>query len=190
VSIRQFLYRFRTVTPIPGAVILLALADPSPTTLAAGFSLVVLGGALRFWGAAHVGGVVKRIDSVETRKLVTRGPYAWVRNPMYIGNFIETTGILIMAWAWMPWMEIVLWVFFMLQFGLIVDLEEDHLRAAFGEAYLNYETHVNRWLPRLLPWKGGRKSKADWRWAVATDYPTGIILGVLIVSIYLRWKLF
>ena len=187
-SIRRFLYRYRSVTPIPGAAVLLVLAKPSPSTLTTGLGLVLLGGVLRFWGAAHVGGVVKRIDSVETRKLVTHGPYAWVRNPMYIGNFIETTGILIMAWAWMPWMEIVLCVFFALQFGLIVDLEEDHLRESFGELYLDYETHVNRWLPRIVPWKGGEKSKADWRWAMATDYPTGIILGALVALIFLRWK--
>lgn len=81
------------------------------------------------------------------REFVAVGPYAYVRNPMYIGGFILLVGfglyhlsvsILILA--------VILIVVFHF-FVLIV--EEPTLERLFGKSYLDYKKKINRWLPKL-----------------------------------------
>ena len=80
-------------------------------------------------------------------EFVAAGPYAYVRNPMYIGGFILLVGfglyhlslsILILA--------VILLVVFHF-FVLIV--EEPNLERLFGKSYLDYKKKINRWLPKL-----------------------------------------
>ncbi len=81
------------------------------------------------------------------RKFVAAGPYAFVRNPMYIGGFILLVGfglyhtslsILIFAV-----LLIVVFHFFVLM------VEEPNLERLFGKSYLDYKNKINRWLPTL-----------------------------------------
>jgi protein-S-isoprenylcysteine O-methyltransferase Ste14 len=79
-------------------------------------------------------------------KFVSRGPYRYVRNPMYIGGFCALLGlalfwrspaVILLAPAW--------WLLFAI-FVLVV--EEPMLRNKFGADYLAYCRTVPRWLPR------------------------------------------
>ena len=83
------------------------------------------------------------------RKFVAKGPYRYVRNPMYIGGFTALVGlglywrspsVLILAVAW--------WMLFAL---FVLAVEEPMLRSKFGEEYHTYCRTVPRWLPRLRP---------------------------------------
>lgn len=81
------------------------------------------------------------------RKLVVRGPYRWVRNPMYVGAAVALAG------AAMFYRSLALWAFvagFLIVTHLFVLLyEEPHLRRVFGPEYETYCHDVHRWLPRL-----------------------------------------
>ena len=59
--------------------------------------------------------------------LITDGPFALVRNPLYIGNFFLSFGVLIMSWAFMPWMIFIFIALFSMQYSAIVSLEENYL---------------------------------------------------------------
>lgn len=85
------------------------------------------------------------------QKLVIRGPYRHVRNPMITGVLfmLLAEAMLFQSWPLTLWMGI----FFMgnaIYFPLV---EEKGLEKRFGEDYRIYKTHVPRWFPRLRPWR-------------------------------------
>ena len=90
--------------------------------------------------------------------LVTSGPFAHVRNPLYLGNMIMYVGIGIMSMALFPWLPLVALVWFALQYYLIVTREEEYLAERFGEAYAEYRAAVRRFLPRLTPYRSSAPS--------------------------------
>ncbi|MEJ2099346.1 MAG: isoprenylcysteine carboxylmethyltransferase family protein [Desulfobacterales bacterium] len=84
------------------------------------------------------------------KKLVIRGPYRHVRNPMITGAVLMllAEAMLFQSWPISLWMVI----FFMgnsIYFPLI---EEKGLEKRFGDSYRKYKAHVPRWIPRLRPW--------------------------------------
>ncbi len=84
-------------------------------------------------------------------KLVVRGPYRYVRNPMITGVMLMllAEAMLFQSWPIAVWMM----VFFIgnaIYFPLI---EERGLEKRFGDDYREYTAHVPRWIPRLRAWK-------------------------------------
>jgi hypothetical protein len=84
--------------------------------------------------------------------LITSGPFAYVRNPLYVGNMTMYAGIGVMALALHPWLLIIACAWFYMQYTMIVTREEEYLAGQFGEAYAEYRRHVNRFVPRLTPY--------------------------------------
>ena len=85
------------------------------------------------------------------KKLVIRGPYRYVRNPMITGALfmLSTEAILFHSWPIAIWMMI-----FFVGNALYFPLsEEKGLEMRFGDDYLAYKANVPRWIPRLRPWK-------------------------------------
>lgn len=80
------------------------------------------------------------------RKFTRRGPYKWVRNPMYLGLFAIVAGEGVFLRSWHIG---VYWVFLVCSLHLLVLLyEESALRFRFGAIYEDYKRDVPRWLPR------------------------------------------
>jgi protein-S-isoprenylcysteine O-methyltransferase Ste14 len=92
--------------------------------------------------------------------LAANGPYAMVRNPMYLGRYFLLLGMLMLPGnAWMPWVFTVVYYFYMVN---RVRREEALLAPTFGDAYARYCAAVPRFLPRLTPHPGGRIAYFDW----------------------------
>ncbi|UCD65666.1 MAG: isoprenylcysteine carboxylmethyltransferase family protein [Deltaproteobacteria bacterium] len=85
------------------------------------------------------------------QKLVIRGPYRFVRNPMITGvlSMLLAETLLLKSWPIFLW----LLVFFLLNSVYFPLVEERSLEKRFGADYLEYKKHVPRWIPRLTPWK-------------------------------------
>lgn len=85
-----------------------------------------------------------------TRRLVVRGVYRYVRNPMISG----VSSILLGEAAFLGSQPLLTWflVFFAINAVYIPVLEERSLRQRFGDDYLLYKRNVPRWIPRLTPW--------------------------------------
>jgi protein-S-isoprenylcysteine O-methyltransferase Ste14 len=119
------------------AAAFLWLSRPSWISLAAGLPVAALGLALRAWAAGHL---------EKNLALTGSGPYAHVRNPLYIGTLTVATGFAIAARRWE------LAVLFALAFALIylpvVELEEQHLSKLFPD-YDAYAREVPKLVPRL-----------------------------------------
>ena len=148
-KVGEFLFSIRSYTPIPLLLVVLILSQTSRLSFLIGFPLVILGEALRLWGVSYAGEYTRARD-VNIPQLVTEGPFAYLRHPLYVGNFFLVMGFCLIGWAWMPWMLLVAFVLFWVQYSFIILLEEAHLTETFGEEYIQYKAAV----PMLLPFKG------------------------------------
>lgn len=84
------------------------------------------------------------------KKLVIRGPYRHVRNPMLSG-VLFTLGaetVLFQSWYLLSWMI----VFFVIGTVYLARVEEPELEQRFGEEFRTYRKDVRRWIPRWRPW--------------------------------------
>jgi protein-S-isoprenylcysteine O-methyltransferase Ste14 len=80
-------------------------------------------------------------------RLVTSGPYAWCRNPMYLGHIIFLIGL---ALTFQSRLAALITAATIAWFQVRVRRDERRLRDRFGRAYADYCVRVRRWVPRLL----------------------------------------
>ncbi len=85
------------------------------------------------------------------RHLVVRGPYRWVRNPMYVGMWTFLIGEALALPAIRREMFVIIGAAWVLATTFILFYEEPMLRRLFGADYAEYCSNVRRWLPRLTP---------------------------------------
>jgi protein-S-isoprenylcysteine O-methyltransferase Ste14 len=83
------------------------------------------------------------------RRLVMRGPYAFIRNPMYLGAGATLAGATLYYES--PSLLAYTAAFLVAAHLFIIAYEEPTLRSKFGEEYVSYCRRVRRWVPRLLP---------------------------------------
>ncbi|MDZ7337634.1 MAG: isoprenylcysteine carboxylmethyltransferase family protein [candidate division KSB1 bacterium] len=188
-NIGKLFFKYRSFTPVPLLIAALILAKPSLTTFLVGLAVALVGEAIRLWGVLYAGSATRTTGRVGADRLVTDGPYAYVRNPLYVGNFLLSLGILLMAWPWMPWMLLVLVGLFALQYGSIVREEEHFLRAKFGAEYDEYCRHVRRWLPSLRGFSNTEPSHPVLRKALRSERNSLRALLIVTLLILGRWVL-
>lgn len=85
--------------------------------------------------------------SVPPERLVTGGPYRWLRNPMYAGHLIFFAGL---ALALGSWVGAAVLAVHAVWFDRRVKEDEARLAALFGEPYREYCRRVKRWIPGVL----------------------------------------
>ena len=143
-----WLFRHRTALPLPVAVALLTLrigeATPSAALTAAGVAITVAGELLRMWGVQHIG-AISRTRSDRLGPLVSSGPFAYLRNPLYVGNIALWVGFAVTAR--LLWLAPAIAVMLGLEYHAIVRWEEQLLESRLGDAYRTYAARVPRWLP-------------------------------------------
>jgi protein-S-isoprenylcysteine O-methyltransferase Ste14 len=162
---------------VPGGFILVAafvwLSAPSPESLAAGLPVSVFGLALRAWAAGHL---------EKNTTLADGGPYAYVRNPLYIGTLLTAAGLVIASRRWE--LGVLFAVVFLLIYLPVVELEEQHLRKLFPE----YESYAQR-VPKLFPRFSGYSSNRVFRRSIyMKNQEFQALLGFLAGAAVLIWK--
>jgi protein-S-isoprenylcysteine O-methyltransferase Ste14 len=153
----NLLFKYRSYTPIPLALYILYNSYPEIQNMLIGFILIAIGESLRMWAVRYAGGVT-RTTKVGAPSLCTSGPYGYTRNPLYIGNMIIYSGVVFVAGSLnILSMLIITWVFFIIQYYLIINLEQNTLIDIFGKEYKNYMNNVPILFPRLSSWKNKDK---------------------------------
>jgi protein-S-isoprenylcysteine O-methyltransferase Ste14 len=183
---REWCFKNRgTLLALP-AISLAVLGKPSRAGIALGVPLALAGEAVRCWAVGY-SGVTTRGDTVTAPQLVTAGPYAYVRNPLYVGNFITAAGFALAftgANSTAARAALIAGSLGMMLrvYAVIVPHEEAFLRATFGAAYDEYVVRVPRVFPALEPAAGESGSydpsvigKAESR----TFITLGAMLGIL-----------
>ena len=186
-DIRDFFFRNRGYIPIPLAIIILTFASLKIELLPIGVILVVTGELLRLNGVRYAGGETRTLK-VGASVLCSSGPFAYLRNPLYLGNVIIYAGMVLIAGGEFVWILLpVTLTFFFLEYGLIISLEEETLRQKFNKEYGEYLSMVPRLIPRVTPWKGGSETvPMTIEKTLLTEKRTLQIIGGFILLLILR----
>jgi protein-S-isoprenylcysteine O-methyltransferase Ste14 len=112
-------------------------AKPNMLTLAIGGGIALLGLALRAWAAGHIR---------KNAELATSGPYAYTRNPLYLGSFLLGVGFTIASGQ--PLLAVPFAALFLGIYFPVMRVEAADLARLFGEDYRNYAKGVPLFLPR------------------------------------------
>jgi len=180
--IGALLFRNRSWLPVP--FLLVALLAPGHATAAnwlVGAVLVVIGEWIRLAGVAAAGTVTRR-RSRDVQRLVTYGIFRWVRNPLYVGNFLIWMGFVVISGV--LWFLPVAIVLFAVEYTLIVAYEEGVLESIFGAEYLVYKETTPRWIlrPRQSPAKGPHDWGQAWRSEVSTFMQYVALAAVFVIK--------
>jgi protein-S-isoprenylcysteine O-methyltransferase Ste14 len=131
---------------VPGGFVLVAaflwLSDPTAQSLAYGLPVAALGLWLRGWAAGHL---------AKNQRLTVSGPYAWIRNPLYVGTLLTAAGLAVASRR--VSLTVLFVAFFLLIYLPVIELEEQYLRQLFA-AFDEYATRVPMLLPRGRRWPG------------------------------------
>ncbi|MBC5803875.1 MAG: isoprenylcysteine carboxylmethyltransferase family protein [Candidatus Eremiobacteraeota bacterium] len=143
-----------TLLALP-AVALVVLGRPSRQSVAVGVPIAFVGEGLRCWAVGY-SGVTTRADYVTAPQLVTAGPYAYIRNPLYAGNLITALGFTIAFTGGLAAMQRAMLCIaglgtMLSVYACIVPLEESYLRRTFGSKFDVYAARVPRIIPRAWP---------------------------------------
>jgi protein-S-isoprenylcysteine O-methyltransferase Ste14 len=150
-ALRKVLTRLRLPLGIAGAVLVLWFFPPRAEWFWPAFGVSLAGALLQTWCFASLH---------KKRELACSGPYAFVRNPMYLGRFLLVGGALLLTgqpWILLPYALV--YYFYMVN---RVKREEAVLAPLFGEVYARYCAEVPRFWPRLAPY--GQNRVAYFRW--------------------------
>jgi protein-S-isoprenylcysteine O-methyltransferase Ste14 len=184
-KIGALLFRNRSWLPVPFLLVaLLAPGHASGINWIIGGVLIVIGEAIRLSGVAAAGTVTRR-RSRDVQRLVTYGIFRWVRNPLYVGNFLIWMGFVVISGV--LWFLPLAIVIFGLEYTFIVAYEEGVLESIFGQEYLDYKKTTPRWIPR--PPKQPESGPHDWGEAWKSEISTFLQYGVLIILFALRQKI-
>lgn len=134
---------------------LIYFAAPNPQTFGIGAFLVVLGTLVRVWAGGHL---------TRDQKLTTSGPYAYTRNPFYLGRLMVLLGFAVLSGVGgniRDTRNIILWaiivlaiiVFFAFYMPRKEKREGGRLRQMFGEDYETWKANVPSLRPRLTPYR-------------------------------------
>ena len=178
VRMGRWLTKRRSVLLSPLFVVALVAARPAQTF----FRELVMDvlGLLSLWGGTSLRLVAASYHgSSHQSEPITAGPYAWVRHPLYVANFLIGLGILLVA-GWWPMIFIYL-PFFGVLHAIIARSEEVHLVELYGPKYERY----SRAVPALLPWRpyagsryGSRNSfklRKGQEWWKVFGYAAGVV---------------
>ena len=121
------------------AAVFLWLARPGAESLALSLLLVAPG----LWLRGYAAGYVKK-----NAEVTMTGPYAFTRNPLYLGSMLIAFGFALAARS--LWIGIALAVLFAVIYIPVIRSEEEYLRSQFA-AYVEYAARVPRLIPRMTP---------------------------------------
>jgi len=138
--------RIRVPLGFAFALLYFWVARPTWRFLAFGAVFIILGLLLRALASGHVR---------KNEALATSGPYAYTRNPLYLGSLLIGVGFSVAARSWLVGLILVV-IFFAIYFPVIRD-EEEFLRARFPE-FEEYARQVPRMLPRVAPYSPAEKT--------------------------------
>ena len=183
-AIGRLLFRLRSLTAIPFIVTVICFSRPTLTSALIGAIPLIFGEFLRLWAVGYAGGATRSRTLGAASDLVTTGPYAHVRNPLYLGNLLLSLGVCVIANVY--WMIIVLLIGYFIQYLPIIASEEAYLRDFCGTAYQTYYTAVPRFIPRLRSYASPsahsfsffRALKTEKRTLTAIACVIGLIVGI------------
>lgn len=185
---REFVFRWRGALAAVTGVVVLLYGRPSPAGLMLGACLALCGEALRLWALGYAGLPTRR-QYLDAPCLITAGPYAYLRNPLYLGNLLNGAGVALAASAGLgskaPWVFLAAVAIHTTLYLTIIPLEERYLLQQFGATYEDYCRRVPALFPRPFAAPGGEGSFCL---ATAFRFEWSTFAYMALIWGYLLWK--
>ncbi len=176
-----FFARWRVRLGYPLAIVVLLLARPTLQSILAGAAIGTAGLWVRATAAGHLH---------KQEILTVTGPYAFTRNPLYLGSFILVIAAAIAAHSW--WSALILFAYFALFYSFVMRREERELYQHHGEAFKEYARSVPLFFPRVASAKIASGSAAAFSFAQYKknrEYRAAIGFLLLLLVFVVRWRL-
>jgi len=190
---RTIIFKNRGLLLVPVALVLVIFGEPMLLSAIVGVAIAALGELLRIWAVGY-SGVTTRANVVSAPALVTAGPYAYTRNPLYVGNTIIALGFWLALSGGLPILESALMLAFVVVmiagvYAAIIPLEEAYLTQTFGAPYLEYIARVPRVIPTRGPlasseWLGTWRADVIFRAEIITLLFFGLMVAAILVKLY------
>jgi len=151
-----------------------------------GFILVLFGLAFRVHSAGYLHGR-HIVTEIEAEFFCASGPYSYIRNPLYFGNFIVDLGIVITFNIW--WLIPIYFAEFIFLYSIIIPYEEKFLKNTFGKIYENYKSQIPAVFPSRKKYKCEEKIIPNRRASFKSEIPliTALVLiYVLFFFLFVR----
>jgi protein-S-isoprenylcysteine O-methyltransferase Ste14 len=181
----NFLFRWRGVIGFIAFVLIWLLSRPNLASIWISLPFILVGLFFRLWASGYLGKEGRSIE-ITTKSLITQGPYRFTRNPLYIGNFFLTVGVLIGFHS--PFYLVILMLgLFLVEYSIIIKSEQDFLRKHFGNDYLTYCKMTGVIFPKSFHLTIPAKNNQKYLFKNALrEIQTVIILLIIYGLIYLR----
>jgi protein-S-isoprenylcysteine O-methyltransferase Ste14 len=138
---KRTIQRIRVPLGFAFAVVFGIFARPTAVSLAVGGAVAVVGLLIRAWASGHIH---------KARELAVSGPYAYTRNPLYLGSLILGVGFTVAAGVW--WLALLFCLLFLGIYFPVMRVESEDMRNIFGGEFTEYEQNVPLIFPRLGAW--------------------------------------
>jgi len=164
--------KIRRIPLFIGAFLLVIFAKPHFPGTAIGIMLILAGELIRIWAAGHL---------QKNEILTVTGPYAHVKNPLYIGTILITAGFCILA----DNIYLLAAVTFAFCFHYIPykkRIEGDRLKKIFGSQFEDYDQKVPDYIPQWVPYS---KEKGSWQFKCFIENSEEGILLIIMAGIIL-----
>jgi len=139
-----WIQRWRVPLGFACGILFIVLAKPKPLSLLIGAAVSIVGLAIRAWAAGHIR---------KNAALATSGPYAYTRNPLYLGSFLVGLGFTLASGRWV--LAILFVGLFLGIYFPVMRVEASTLADLFGNAYDDYRREVPLFFPRITPFREG-----------------------------------
>jgi protein-S-isoprenylcysteine O-methyltransferase Ste14 len=169
-------------------ILVLIFSRPAVASFLVGSVVVLMGAALRSWGAGHL---------VKNRSLTVSGPYARTRHPLYLGTLLVATGFALIvggSGGSIALCGLLLWFFFH-YFPRKERVESARLARLYGAVYTEYRERVPALRPSLVAWRPSaacsQRLDSDRRWSssrYSENNELGAMLGVLMCLAVFGWR--
>jgi protein-S-isoprenylcysteine O-methyltransferase Ste14 len=180
----EMLFKLRDYTPIPLIIIMLMMADAGVLSVSLGMLLIFAGELLRIYSVAFIGSISRTRSDNTGAELIRTGPFAYTRNPLYIGNFLISFGFAVYSGSFI--VMILTAALFAFQYHHIIAYEEVLLAGRFGADYDRYRQQVPRWFPSRLPSLDQIEWPGNFSPALRSEKRTLSAIGILMLALLIK----
>lgn len=180
-SVATWIARWRVRLGYPLAVVALWFARPAPRTILVGAAIGLFGLGIRAYAAGYL-----HKQSI----LTVTGPYAYTRNPLYLGSAVLVLGAGVAMHSWIA--AITLLTYFAVVYAVVMKREEQELLQQHKEAFTKFAKNVPLFFPRLTPAKlfSGMAGSFSWgQYKKNHEYEAVIGFLLLLGILLFIWRL-
>lgn len=175
----NFWIRWRVRVGYPVGIAAFWFAKPQVKWLLCGLGIALCGLLVRGYAAGHLR---------KHQQLAMSGPYAFTRNPLYLGSVLLAAGFSVASHSWIS--TLLLAVYLAIFYPVVIRREQTELQAVYGEAFVKYASQVPAFWPRLTPAVASteRFSWPLYRQNREYEAAVGVAVAMTILWLVMLWR--